>query len=125
VLGWTICQKLYGPTRSKASTYNCPAGKEHARPRVSANRAKKVRHMQQITNVTIACNSIDDPEAMRGFLVAALRCARFRLLLLANEIDAVGVAVTHELVTLNTAYEWLSDLDAWPFLHPEFAEDGQ
>jgi hypothetical protein len=45
-----------------------------------------------------------DTTAMRDFLVAALRCARCRALLLANEIDAVGFAVSRELVTLGAAY---------------------
>ena len=66
-----------------------------------------------------------DTTAMRDFLVAALRCARCRALLLANEIDAVGVAVSRELVTLNAAYEWLTEIGAWPFLHPEIGEGGQ
>ena len=42
-----------------------------------------------------------DTTAMREFLVAALRCARCRALLLANEIDAVGVAVSRELVIVS------------------------
>jgi hypothetical protein len=66
-----------------------------------------------------------DTTAMRTFLVAALRCARCRALLLANEIDAVGVAVSRELVSLGAAYEWLTEIGAWPFLHPEIGEGGQ
>jgi hypothetical protein len=64
----------------------------------------------------------DDPVAMREFLLAALCCGRLRALLLANEIDAVGVALKGEMVPLNTAFEWLSDIGAWPFLHPEIGE---
>jgi hypothetical protein len=64
----------------------------------------------------------DDPVAMREFLLAALRCGRLRALLLANEIDALGVALKSEMVPLSTAFEWLSDIGAWPFLHPEIGE---
>ena len=65
----------------------------------------------------------DDLVAMREFLLAALRCGRLRALLLANEIDAVGVvALKSEMVPLNIAFEWLSDIGAWPFLDPEIGE---
>jgi hypothetical protein len=67
----------------------------------------------------------DNPEAMRALFLSALRCGRLRALLLANEIDAVGIAVDNELVPLDTAYEWLDDIGAWPFLCPEIGqEDG-
>jgi hypothetical protein len=64
----------------------------------------------------------DDAVAMRGFLLAALRCGRLRALLLANEIDALGVALKSEMVPLSTAFEWLSDIGAWPFLLPEIGK---
>jgi hypothetical protein len=68
----------------------------------------------------------DDPVAMKELLLAALRCGRLRALLLANEIDALGVALKSEMVPLSTAFEWLSDIGAWPFLHPEIgAGSGQ
>jgi hypothetical protein len=64
----------------------------------------------------------DDPVQMRELLLAALRCGRLRVLLLANEIDALGIALKSEMVPLNTAFEWLSDIGAWPFLDPEIGE---
>jgi hypothetical protein len=64
----------------------------------------------------------NDLVAIREFLLAALRCGRLRALLLANEIDAVGVALKSEMVPLNTAFEWLSDIGAWPSLDPEIGE---
>ena len=64
----------------------------------------------------------DDPVAMKELLLAALRCGRLQALLLANEIDAVGVALKGEMVPLATAFQWLSDIGAWPFLDPEIGE---
>jgi hypothetical protein len=67
----------------------------------------------------------EDPVAMREFLLAALRCGRLRVLLLANEIDSLGVALKSEMVSVGTAFEWLSDIGAWPFLHPEIGEGNE
>jgi hypothetical protein len=59
----------------------------------------------------------DDPS--REMLLAALRCARLRALLVANELAAVGIAVSRDLVPVEIAYEWIDDINAWPFLAPE------
>ena len=81
---------------------------------------KKVEQMNEIVRRASERNSVDDP-ATREFLLAALRSARLRVLVLANEIDAVGVAISRNMVPLGTAYEWLDDINAWPFLAPELA----
>jgi hypothetical protein len=78
--------------------------------------------MNQIGDIAPACTQADDPVAMKEFLLAAFRCSRLRVLLLANEIDALGVALKSEMVPLNSAFEWLSDIGAWPFLLPEIGE---
>ena len=78
--------------------------------------------MNQIRDIAPPRKPSDDSVAMREFLLAALRCGRLRVLLLANEIDALGVALKSEMVPLSAAFEWLSDIGAWPFLHPEVSE---
>src|SRR5262249_55892819 len=74
--------------------------------------------MSQIPQSPSECKSTNDP-AMREFLLGALRCARLRASLLANEINALEIAVSRDMVSINAAYEWLDELDAWPFLGPE------
>jgi hypothetical protein len=65
----------------------------------------------------------DRAAATCELLLSALRCARLRVLLLANEIDAVGVAVAGEMVPLDTAFDWLDEIGAWEFLSPEFGRE--
>jgi hypothetical protein len=80
--------------------------------------------MERIHTPTSACKSADDPVATTEFLLAALHCGRLRALLLTNEIGVVGVALKSEMVSLGTAFDWLSDIGAWPFLLPEIGERG-
>ena len=69
-------------------------------------------------------SQVSDPAAAtRELLLSALRCARLRVLLLANEIDAIGVAVTREMVPLDTALDWLDEIGAWEFLSPELGKE--
>ena len=46
------------------------------------------------------------------YLIAAIRCARLRVSLQAAEIDEVGVALGHGLVTPEIAVQWLAEIDA-------------
>src|SRR5262249_16542932 len=69
-------------------------------------------------------SQVSDPlAATRELLLSALRCARLRVLLLANEIDAVGVAVAQEVVPVDAALDWLDEIGALEFLSPEFGKD--
>jgi hypothetical protein len=45
------------------------------------------------------------------FLLACLRAASLRTRLIATELDSVGVALRHNLVSHDGAVEWLSDLN--------------
>jgi hypothetical protein len=45
------------------------------------------------------------------FLLACLRAASLRAKLIATELDSVGVALRHNLVSHDGAVEWLRDLD--------------
>jgi hypothetical protein len=73
--------------------------------------------MTQIQPYTVACNNISAPP--REFLVSAVRCARLRVQLLQTEIDEVGVALTHGMITPEVAVEWLYGIDAFRFMFPE------
>ena len=45
------------------------------------------------------------------FLLACLRAASLRARLIATELDSIGVALRHNLVSQDGAVEWLRDLD--------------
>ena len=45
------------------------------------------------------------------FLLACLRAASLRARLIATELDSVGVALRHNLVSHDGAVEWLRDLN--------------
>ena len=45
------------------------------------------------------------------FLLTCLRAASLRAKLIATELDSVGVALRHNLVSHDGAVEWLCDLD--------------
>jgi hypothetical protein len=48
----------------------------------------------------------------RERLLAALRCARLRAELLMYEIDEIGVALKHDLISSVDAENWLIEIDA-------------
>jgi hypothetical protein len=54
--------------------------------------------------------------AKTEYLLAALRCARLRIQLLANEVDEVGVALRYGIVTADGAMSWLREIGADTFL---------
>jgi hypothetical protein len=45
------------------------------------------------------------------FLLACLRAASLRAKLIATELDSIGVALRHNLVSHDGAIEWLRDID--------------
>lgn len=55
----------------------------------------------------------------REFLISSLRCAKLRVALLSNEIDTIGVALKHRLMSPDEAIAAIDDLEAWPFLAPQ------
>jgi hypothetical protein len=67
-----------------------------------------------------------DADAFSEFLVVAMRCARLRVQLLQNEIDEVGLALRHKLISADDAVRWLRDIDAARFIDwpKETAPDG-
>lgn len=64
-------------------------------------------------------------EGMREFLTAAARCGRTRALLIANEFDAIGIALTHNLISADDAIDELHQLGIWKFLLPQLGSDQQ
>jgi hypothetical protein len=78
--------------------------------------------MNQIIESDSAFKPTDDPPEMREFVLAAMRCGRARILLLANEIDAAGIALRNNMVALSTVYDWLEEMGAWPFLNPDLGK---
>ena len=66
--------------------------------------------MQGITKTEAARNpagNLDQSE----FLLSCLRAASLRARLIATELDSIGVALRHNLVSHDGAVEWLCDLD--------------
>ena len=58
------------------------------------------------------------------FLLACLRAASLRAKLTATELDSVGVALRHNLVSHDGALEWLHDLNLLEHvLYREFSHD--
>jgi hypothetical protein len=45
-----------------------------------------------------------------------MRVGRLRVALLANEIDAIGVALKGNLITVDDAIAWLDDIGAFQFI---------
>jgi hypothetical protein len=72
----------------------------------------------RIQQTDSACNPLS-----REYLLRAVRCARLRASLLVNEIDAVGCALKNELVSPDTALDWLYDIGASEFLVPEIGRE--
>jgi hypothetical protein len=56
------------------------------------------------------------PSPTAEYLIAALRCARLRVLLLANEMDEVGVSLKHKMISPQIATEWLQAIGADGFM---------
>jgi hypothetical protein len=54
-------------------------------------------------------------------MLAALRCARIRIQLLSLEVDEVGLALKHRLVSPEVAVGWLDDIGALQYVNPEIA----
>jgi hypothetical protein len=60
-----------------------------------------------------ASTSEADRDVLRDteFLLSALRVATLRARLAANELDSIGVALKHGLVSYDDAMAWLHDVD--------------
>lgn len=58
-------------------------------------------------------------DARRTFMLAGLRVARARVQLLALEIEEIGVALNHDIITPEDAVAWLDYIDALQFVNVE------
>ena len=65
-------------------------------------------------------SSEEDTSGERDLLLAALKLASARAKLIANELDAVGVALRHTAVNCDQAMQWLheEELLLWVHLGP-------
>ena len=59
-----------------------------------------------------------DEQQYRRYVLAELRCARVRALMLVKEIEAIGVALRHNVIFPEMALIWLADANALDFLLP-------
>jgi hypothetical protein len=50
------------------------------------------------------------------YLLAQFRCARARILLLANEVELIGVSLKDGVITPKGAAEWIVDIGADLFM---------
>lgn len=60
-------------------------------------------------------------KAKAEFLLAGLRCARLRVQSLQAEIDEVGLALKHNMISPELAVAWLHEIGALQYLNPEIA----
>lgn len=69
--------------------------------------------MRQVIEATGPCKARDTetPHADREFVIASVRTARTRLQLMAYEMDEIGVALKHDMLTLEQAVLWLREVD--------------
>ena len=63
-------------------------------------------------------------EAKTAFVLAAVRTARSRLQCMVCELDEIGVALAHNMVSAETAVGWMSDLGALRYLNGNVWHDG-
>jgi len=59
-----------------------------------------------------------DEVQYRAYVLAELRCARTRALLLIKEIETIGVALRGGMIDGDVALTWLADANALDFLLP-------
>jgi hypothetical protein len=64
----------------------------------------------------VSASSAAAPAGPKEYVLAALRCARIRVQLLANEVDEIGVALRYGIVTTDGALGWLREIGAEGFL---------
>ena len=67
--------------------------------------------MQVIAKTEAVRNDTIQNSDQSEFLLICLRAASLRARLIATELDSVGVALRHNLVSHDGAVEWLSDLN--------------
>ena len=58
-------------------------------------------------------------EQRKDFLLAAIRCARLRVQLLATELDEIGIALRYDMISPEGAVSWLFYSGADTFLNVE------
>ncbi len=64
--------------------------------------------------------SIEFPtEAKTEFMLAALRCARMRVLLIGLELDEIGVSLKHGMISPEFAVSWLDHAGLLQFVNVE------
>jgi hypothetical protein len=79
-------------------------------------------HMENISTVTENCKPpVVEADELREFMMTVLRCGSLRARLIANELDAVRVAVNSRWMTPRTALQALDeisvcDLPVWHFI---------
>jgi hypothetical protein len=70
-----------------------------------------------VTITPLTSTSISSPE--REFMLAALRCAKLRVTLMSLELDEIGVALKHNLITAEFAVSWLHHAGLMQFVNVE------
>jgi hypothetical protein len=61
----------------------------------------------------------NNPEKLRAYLLAEIRCATLRARLAANDLDAIGLALKGGLITPFQALQHIEEVDAFRFLGAE------
>lgn len=74
----------------------------------------------EAVNKILPAQTVEDHE--REFIISAVRCARLRAQLLVTEIDEVGAALKHNMVSSDAAIGWLRQIGASRFLTPGVQE---
>jgi hypothetical protein len=86
-------------------------------------RGKGLMMIQGIAKTEAAHNPAENSNQSE-FLLACLRAASLRAKLIATELDSVGVALRHNLVSHDGAVEWLHDFNLLDHvLYQEFIHD--
>ena len=67
--------------------------------------------MQRIAKTEPVYNGPVENSDQSEFLLTCLRAASLRAKLIATELDSIGVALRHNLLSQDGAIEWLRDLD--------------
>ncbi len=61
---------------------------------------------------------MDEDEANRDFLLAALRAASCRMKMMDADITTIGVALKHDMIGVDTAMQWIRDAGLLWFVGP-------
>jgi hypothetical protein len=56
-------------------------------------------------------------QSQREFAIASVRTARARMQSVVCELDEIGIALTHNMITPAAAVAWMSELGALPYVN--------